>query len=437
MVTEKSKETLKRLDNGSYQNTRVVNLGDVPFSARDILVKAPLVSRLNCYYVGGTGMGKTQLAHDLMGYLSDSSCYALGRPDFEPSELMKTIDFDILRRLQSGEKVPKGELEKLTDNVSKCFFYVDELNRCPPIVQNYFFDFFDGKLVHKGRIINLGREGYSIGFASGNLGNGQYTGTSDSDRALKDRMHMILGIDSNLFAPTPYDIFRIQKKEVRASMPEEKAGFTSDIINMNREFLERSNPLLFPLLRVYFVHGLNYLENVRGHSKRDIPAWFHANVEGLRQDTDEGLIYPLSIRAALSAEALASALQFIAEAKDIEVQNPVKLYLDSLKLTVPFSGVLHPIFVDQKHNGDVYSAFEEAITFSRELILRKQSKLEEAVVLAEAGVIDTALLKDIAPEEGRFNSIKEAIESHANERKNSLTEEGLKLKDIIKQVQEA
>ena len=30
-------------------------------------------------------------------------------------------------------------------------------------------DFFDGKLVHNGKIYQLGRKGYSTGFASGNI----------------------------------------------------------------------------------------------------------------------------------------------------------------------------------------------------------------------------------------------------------------------------
>ncbi|MFC1775032.1 hypothetical protein ACFLZN_01815, partial [Nanoarchaeota archaeon] len=79
-------DTLKKLDNGKYVNNREIVMGGVPFTARDVLVKAPLRSGINVYLVGGTGEGKTELANDLMGYFGDAGCYTIGRPDFEPSE---------------------------------------------------------------------------------------------------------------------------------------------------------------------------------------------------------------------------------------------------------------------------------------------------------------------------------------------------------------
>lgn len=437
MVTKSTKKTLESLEQGSYRNTNEIALGGIPFTARDVLVKAPLISRLNCYYVGGTGRGKTQLANDLCSYFEDSSVYAMGRADFEPSELMKTINWELLRKLQTGEQISEGELEKLR-NLDKCFFYVDELNRCPPIVQNYFFDFFDGKIVHNGKIQNLGKNGYNIGFASGNLGNNQYTGTSESDRALKDRMHMIVAVDDTLFRPTPFDLGRILmgKKEPRASLPENSKGITKEIIDMNSEFQSRELNPLFPALGVYFAEGLDWLENTSRHSKIAIPNWYHSNVDGVRQDTDESMIYPLSPRGVLSAQALASALQFIAEAKDIKVESSVDLYLDALKLTVPFSGVLHPIRVDMQHNGDVYSAFDEAIEFSREQIKSKKDALEIAVTLAEMGKKDKDCLKEIAPEKGRWTPVKSFISDYADYRKENPSEDGVKLREVIEKSHE-
>ncbi len=440
MTNDKVKKVLERMEQGTYRNTNQVVLGGVPFSARDVLVKAPIISRLNAYYVGGTGEGKTQLANDLCGYFADSSCYAMGRADFEPSEIMKSMNWDLLRKLQTGERVPEGELEKLSENVSRCFFYVDELNRCPPIVQNYFFDFFDGKLVHQGKIRALGTQGYSVGFASGNLGDGEYVGTSQSDRALKDRMHLILGIDHPIFSTTPFDdlmIFSGNKKDPRASLPETQAGMTSEIIQANREFQARPLTPLFPVLGVYLTKGLDYLEGTRAHSKRAIKdSWYHSNIEGVREDSDEQLIFPVSKRAVLSAQALASALQFIAEAKGERVANPAELFLDSLKLIVPFSGTLHPTYVDQKHSGDVYAAFDEATAFSREEILEKQGKLEEAVLLAETGEKNAKLLKQISQGEGRWVCVKNAISQYADYRKANPSEEGQALREVIKEAHE-
>jgi type IV secretory pathway ATPase VirB11/archaellum biosynthesis ATPase len=66
MVSEKSKRTIEALEQGRYQNSRAIPMGGVAYSARDVLVKAPLIAGLNVYYVGGTGEGKTQLGHDLL-----------------------------------------------------------------------------------------------------------------------------------------------------------------------------------------------------------------------------------------------------------------------------------------------------------------------------------------------------------------------------------
>ena len=73
-----AKETLNKLEQGEYQNSRILTLGGIPFSARDVLVKAPLLTRLNMFYLGDRGEGKTQLAHDINSYFGANSCYASG-----------------------------------------------------------------------------------------------------------------------------------------------------------------------------------------------------------------------------------------------------------------------------------------------------------------------------------------------------------------------
>src|SRR3989338_3148591 len=205
-ISNESKATLEKLDSGNYVNDKTISLGGVAYTARDVLIKAPLIARLNAYYVGGTGRGKSQLGNDLVSYFVDASCYAMGRPDFEPSELLRQLHLGNLKNVKTDR-----ELVELTENVRKNLFFIDELNRAPPIVQNYFFDFFDGKLVHDGKILNLGTDGYSIGFATGNLGNGEYVGVSDSDRALKDRMHMIVKLDHPDYRPTPQNLLSVFK----------------------------------------------------------------------------------------------------------------------------------------------------------------------------------------------------------------------------------
>jgi len=204
------KDTLDKLEAGTYQNSHPMVLGGIPFTARDALVKAPLLTKLNMFYLGDRGEGKTQLAHDINSYFGKNSCYASGRPDFEPSEVFRQLNAQALGRVLRGEANPEeaSQIEQLTENINRSLFYIDELNRCPPITQNYFFDLMDGKIVFQGRILPLGNNGYSVGFASANSGNA-YNGTFEMDAALLDRMHMAVDITHPDFFTTAGDVFDI------------------------------------------------------------------------------------------------------------------------------------------------------------------------------------------------------------------------------------
>ncbi len=414
MVSEKSKETLEKLSRGRYVNDREIKLGGVPYKAREVLISAPLITRLNTYFVGGTGRGKTQLGNDLISYFYDSSCYAMGRPDFEPSELLKQIN---LAKLKPGAELTDRELVELTENVRKNLFFIDELNRAPPIVQNYFFDFFDGKIVHNGKIANLGKEGFSIGFATGNLGDGEYIGVSDSDRALKDRMHMIMKVDHPDYKPTPLnmlDVFR-GKKNPRTDMPTDGGILTKDIIELGNEFMERKTNPLFPFLGIYLSEGLDYLEQVKGHSKIACDKMW-PNINGIRQDSDESKIFVLSPRSVFSTISLTGALEMIAEARGVIPKQP-QLFLDSLRFTVPYSGILAPSYVDVTHGGNVYSAFDNVLGSSSENyidIVNRSLKLEEAIALSEIGIKGNKLpdlIRDIFPGAvpGKWSPVVQAI----------------------------
>ncbi len=405
-------ETIDKLStNGSYRNSREINLGGLPFPVRQVVVTAPVLAGLNVYLPGGTGQGKTQLANDLAGFFGDNYCYAEGRPDFELAELLMQVNLSRLHDVGSDK-----DLVELTENVQKALYYVDELNRCPPIAQNYFFNFFDGKLVHKGKVHRLGNKGYAIGFGSGNIGNGAYVGIEDSDRALKDRMHVIVKLDDPDYRPTAFDKFEIYggKRDPRASLPDGSKDMLEDILAVHEAFKSRPLPRILQALGVYFSEGLDYLQGTRRHSKIAV-ADHWPNVEGVRQETDESKIMPLSPRAVFSTVGLSQALAMIAESRGLEVKDSVHLFLDALRLTVPYSGVLAPNYVHNEFGGDTYAAFDAVITGIREDIGRKKEALETALAFAEFGEAREDVLDDLCPvsEESRWTSVRHAIEQVA------------------------
>lgn len=429
-ATNPTKDTLDKLEKGSYQNSRVITLGGIPFSARDVLVKAPLLTRLNMFYLGDRGEGKTQLAHDINSYFGTNACYASGRPDFEPSEVFRQLDAQKLGRILKGEATPEeaAQIERLTENVSKNLFYIDELNRCPPITQNYFFDLMDGKIVHQGKIISLGNKGYSVGFASANSGKA-YSGTFDMDAALLDRMHMAVDITHPDFFPTAEDVFDIFsgcKKDPRASMPDGNGkSLTDEVLAMHTQFKQRPVSPMLCLMAPYFNLGLDYAQGTTKNSKRALKKMW-PNAQGLRTDTDEDKLYPLSKRAIFGAVALASGLEMIAEAQGKVSSGSnrdrdkaeVELFLDALKFTLPFSGVISPQYVESQCGGDAYVAFDNLLgenSARRGEILDKVPELSDALLLAGHGKTNTALLDKItAQNTGEWQPVRDAVVHYAN-----------------------
>lgn len=424
------KDTLDKLEQGTYQNSRIINLGGIPFTARDALVKAPLLTRLNMFYLGDRGEGKTQLAHDINSYFGANACYAAGRPDFEPSEVFRQLDAQKLGRILKGEASPDeaAQVEKLTENVKKHLFYIDELNRCPPITQNYFFDLMDGKIIYQGKILPLGNRGYSVGFASSNSGRA-YVGTFEMDEALLDRMHMTVDITHPDFFTTAEDVFDIfsgAKKDPRASMPTaDGQALTEEILAMHEQFKQRPASPVLCVMAPYFNMGLDYLKNTSKHSKRALKRMW-PNASGVETDADEDKIYPLSKRAIFGAIALTSGLEMIAEEsgkvpkkdnKDL-TQSELELFLDALKLTIPFSGVISPQYSEAQCGGDAYEAYEKVLgqnSARRREILDKFPRIYDAVLLAEKGKTNTALLNEITKgNEGEWQPVRDAIVHYAN-----------------------
>ncbi|MBU0963363.1 MAG: AAA family ATPase [Nanoarchaeota archaeon] len=440
------KDTLDKLEQGTYKNSKPIILGGIPFSARDVLVKAPLLAKLNMFYLGDRGEGKTQLAHDINSYFGENVCYAEGRPDFEPSELFRQLNAQTLGKVLRGEASQEevAKIEELTKNVNRNLFYIDELNRCPPITQNYFFNLMDGKIIFHGKILPLGNKGYSVGFASANSGNA-YTSTFDMDAALLDRMHMTLDITHPDFFTTAEDVFDIfsgDKKDPRASMPaNEGEGLTHKILEMHEEFKKRPASPILCLMAPYFNIGLDYARNTSKHSKRALKKLW-PNIQGLDQATDEDKMYPLSKRAILGAIALTSGLEMIAEetgkmpakTNKEKASTELELFLDALKLTIPYSGVISQNYIESRCNGDNYTAFENLFgenSSRRREIREKFPKIYDAFLLALYGKTNTSLLDDISSGEGEWKPVRDAVSYYANSADKEISNE-----KIIEQAKE-
>ena len=408
---------LEKLKFSNYINTNpVIQVGGKPIYVED-LVKAGLIGKLNTFLVSETGEGKTQIENDVLGLFGNKGLFVLGRDDMDVRALFATMGTDI-------KKVKNlAELRQFTEKLKYNVYVVDELTRCLPAVQNQLFNLFDGYVEIDGKKYQIG-EGFSLGLASGNLGNGRYLGAHQTDRALNDRMHLTLDLDN--FPINPEDSFEITTKK---KDPRVRENIGQDRIKTIKELNEEVNnndPSLMPyVISWYFKHGLDYIPNVPGESKRKIKnIW--PNIDLNREKgADYDLIFPISTRTELTALQLTRALSLIAEAKGAKDINYKDLALEVFKLISPYSGILNRAKVDTNFNGNPYLALDAIVQgINGELSYKPQGSnlnrlnaIEEGISLAQKGKLDDKLNKEYFS--GRWKFMPNILEKIAYTYKNS------------------
>lgn len=403
---------LGELKFNNYINTNpVMQVGGKPVYVED-LVKAGIIGKLNTFLVSETGEGKTQIENDVRALFGNKGAFILGRDDMDVRSLFATLSTDI-------KKVKNlAELRQFKDELHYNVFVVDELTRCLPAVQNQLFNLFDGYVEIDGKTYQIG-DGFSVGIASGNIGNGKYSGAHETDRALNDRMHLFFDLDN--FPINPEDSFEIttKKKDPRVS---ETSG--KDRIGLIKELNKEVNshePSLMPyVVAWYFKHGLDYIPNLPGESKRKIKnIWPNVGLSR-EKGADYDLIFPVSTRTELTALQLTRALSLIAQAKGAKDINYKDLTLDVFKLISPYSGILNRAKVDTNFNGNPYLAMEAVNQgIDGELSykpggndLTRIGAIEEAISLAQKGKLDDRLNQNYF--DGRWKFMPRILEKIAN-----------------------
>ena len=357
----------------NYRNSTEV----LPGLTVEDIVKASLIGRLNLFLVGETGEGKTQLENDIMALFGNQGFFEQGRNDLTVREMFTRLNLEKLRTAATTDGV-----KELTEHVSHPVYVVDELTRCIPAVQNQFFNLFDGFITIDGTKHRLGRSGYSIGIASGNVGNGRYVGTSETDRALLDRMHLILDVD--YFPKSATDTLEVlaRKKDPRVSEATADDR-TEQIITLNSSFQQLQPTLLQYAAALYLVHGLDYVDGLPGNSKRKNKNTWPGNVPNHEKGSDAALIFPFSTRAAISALTLAQALEQVRAAKGMPYEaSSIEPVLDAAYLIGSQSGVLHPAAVETQYGSNPYQAMQAVVDGIRGEFEGKKPIIEQAIASA-------------------------------------------------------
>lgn len=334
-----------------YLNTRKV-IGSL--NATDAVIAAVL-SGLNISLVGGPGTGKTQLAKDIYNYYfggnyeeKGNGIWMKGRPDLD-------VHSEIFTKLNMKE----GSFE-LTDNIKALIFAVDEFNRCPPISQNQFLGMGDRAMDHRGRSIALGRDGYCLLLTTANLGNGEFSGTFESDKGLDNRLHIAIDFNYEMFKPTLEDEIMID--DLKAADPRvkdsRKRDISGKIIAANKEIEEIARQ---PGWKVNAV--INYLrfglDNCQKYSRKE-KVWplacsacgNAAEKEGKTAKPSLCSLITAPVRRTVNATIrYAAALHYLSKLKDPNEEiDTFELAFKAFEICGAYQHLLNPAVLRQDYN---------------------------------------------------------------------------------------
>lgn len=348
MTKQKKSLRYEDLSLPNYVNTRRV------FANLDVsdLVKAAVLAPLNILLVGDTGTGKTQLASDIYHYYFKGNKKDWGQGVF----IRANPEIDIYNEVFSELNVHEARRE-LTDNIEALIYNVDELNRAPPVAQNQFFCLGDGKFDFKGRAISLGRDNYHIAIATANLGNGEFQGTFETDKALYNRLHVAFDFDYPGFMPTIEDENELDQKEADPNVKESKPrDISQKIIKASRKIGDMSSQPSLEERAVtnYIRFGLRNCHEVEG--KRKGKSWPFYCQECEQNNNGEALCSLIRTPTRRTLNAMtryANALAYLSKLKDPDIEtDPVEYTFKAFELTGAYQHLLNPYSLNQKYKGE-------------------------------------------------------------------------------------
>ncbi len=357
-----------------YTNSRdVANVNGIQLKMWDVIVAA-LVTRLNLFFVGEAGPGKTQISNDIMNSIFNGNALDLrGSLDINLNGLFTRMDLDKLSKM----KGKTDDVTELTEKVNFNLALIDELNRCPPVLQNQFFNITDGYIEFKGKKVYLGKPGasnYFIGIATGNLGNGEFMGTFSIDNALRDRLH--LTIDFDYYYPLPMDTLNVS---MNTTDPRVKISEKNDLIKEVVSAYEQTKvyPAGMPEFRInssnyfdawltgqFLDHGIDYIDSVNIDSNNKSFAYMMSKrmIKNVYPDilVQKGanaagnmisFVKPFTIRGVNKTMSLAIGLAAVASARTgAEFKLDYNTVLEAYRLVLPYSGALTTALIELEGN---------------------------------------------------------------------------------------
>ena len=244
----------------------------------------------------------------------------------------------------------------LNGNHEALYWNLEELNRCPPFSQNQFFSVGNGRLIRGGSAIPLGNKNYISSIATANLGNGEFQGTFDTDKALYNRFGVVVDFDYEAFSPTNED--RLFIHELVAANPNLKRAPIRDvsdkIVSAKQEIdtMLRNVSLEAIAVSQYLELGLASYLGSDGNPVRKTKNWyepFEAQFTGGIRPL-KSLVRNPQPRTTQALMRYAAALHYLAKLKNPESPiDPVDTMFKAFELTAAYQDVLNPLVLNQDY----------------------------------------------------------------------------------------
>ncbi len=382
--SEKTYDTIAKMEFKTYRNSRVIDTVDgYDFTVTDAL-KAAIISRSNIFLLSRSGPGKTQIENDILyGMFGGKGVQLRGDLNVDVKSLYTSLNLEALRNAKSSE-----DAEQLTERVSLPVVIMDEYNRAPAQVQHQFFNVADGYILHLGKMVPLGKGGYSIGIASGNLSNGDYSGVFETDRALIDRAHVILDLDH--YYKTAEDGWTVLEER---DDPRVKCVGPTDLSKEIEEaWLDIKGQKGGPermIAGLFLEYGLDYCSNIPGNSKRDN----HVRGNGGENACNEkgalcDYLRPATTRQVLAWTGYSKGVEAVMAAKKKQNVSQFDSLMAAIKVAAPHSGMLDPAWVQNEHGGSYCRAMDGVMDYLRREFQGKGGDIIDAVSQAQAGKLE-------------------------------------------------
>jgi len=300
------------------------------------------------------------------------------------------------------------EMKELTSKINTNLVVVDELPNCVPAVRAQLFNLFDGLIEINGKAYQIGN-GYSVGIATGNIGQKFTESSNDLGRALKDRMHVTLDID--YFHPTSYDTLKILSKDTnpRVDFNGSNEALENKVLSAHKEVSSKEISFEKLIAVNYLIHGLDYCED--GKSKRKMKEAWPNEITSHGQGSDEALILPVSVRGAKSILRLSEAFDYLAKEKgasekDIQ-ENSFDSVMSAFKFVGAYSGILNDIAVRENYFNDKYSAIDAVIQTAKTQFEEKSKDISAGFEMIHKGKKSQKVLNMF---DGRWDFMKNTLE---------------------------